>query len=258
MKFIPSESHIETPEIKKKKVSRWVYATAGAVILGILAMAVILHINKNGKNNIDDEPKYCLDHISQEITGTINGHEWVDLGLPSGLKWATCNVGADIMVEPGAYFAWGETLPKSSYTPINGITHRVDFSTLKERGIVDDSGTLTEKHDVAKALWGGTWRMPTINEFQELIKLCDWEFTSIDGINGYMVTGPNNRQIFLPAAAYKEDDEIFNYGEFGDYWSSSVVKESKGSSCSLGYSSKSYGRRHYPRYVGRCIRPVTD
>lgn len=257
MKFKPSESHIETPEIKKKKISRWVYCIAGIAVAVILATALFLNYKSNSKNATDNEPKYCLDHTG-DITGTINGHEWVDLGLPSGLKWATCNIGADIMVEPGVYFAWGETETKDNYSSDNCITHRVPFSELKKKGIIDDSGILTKKHDAANQLWGSSWRMPTIDEFQELIKSCTWEFISVNDMNGYMVTGPNKRQIFLPAAAFKEDTEIDNYGEFGDYWSSSVVPDLAGAACSLGYSSKSFGRRHYSRYVGRCVRPVTD
>ncbi len=252
------DSDILESQNKKKIGLKRVYGIAGIALIAILALALFLINASKGKSAIDNEIRLCLDHSTDEITGTINGHEWVDLGLPSGLKWATCNIGADIMVEPGEYFSWGETESKSTYSSDNCLTHRIPFDKLKEQGIIDENGKLTEKYDAAKVIWGDSWRMPTIDEIQELIKSCTWEFTSVNGVNGYMVTGPNERQIFLPAAAYQEDTEIENFGEFGDYWSSSVVPDLSGAACSLGYSSKSFGRRHYSRFVGRCVRPVTD
>ena len=111
-------------------------------------------------------------------TGKHKGHDWVDLGLPSGLKWATCNVGASSPSDYGDYFAWGEISTKSSYDDNNSTTF------LKEIG--DIAGNPT--YDVARAKWRGSWRLPTEKEFQELIENCTWEWTTQDGVNGFRVT----------------------------------------------------------------------
>ncbi len=243
---------------RAKSFSRLASGIAVIAVIGILAMTCLLSDCSSGKKSIDTETKSGKESKTVGPSGTINGHDWVDLGLESGVKWATTNVGADTPEENGDYFAWGETEPKSEYSTINSLTYKVSCRSLKKSGIVDDSGTLTSEYDAASTLWGEGWRMPTDNDFQELISECDWEFTSSNGVNGYLVTGPNKKSIFLPAAAFRQHTSIENLGEFGDYWSSTIVHELTGVSCSLGYSSKSYGRRRYARYAGRTIRPVTD
>ena len=252
------------PEIDKKKprkrikrISKWLRGRAGIAVIGILALTLSVGCS-NGKDDTTEDTKTVKKRNNGELTGVINGHEWVDLGLPSGLKWATCNVGASEAEEFGNYYAWGETEPKSEYTSINSLTYKVSFRKLKKSGIIDDSGTLTKEYDVASVNWGEEWRMPTIDEYQELISQCNWNFASFNGVNGYLVTGPNNKNIFLPAAAFQQNTTIENVGDFGDYWSSTVVRELSGVAHSLGYSSKSHGRRRYARYAGRTIRPVTE
>ncbi|MDE5870770.1 MAG: hypothetical protein K2H22_02325 [Muribaculaceae bacterium] len=236
-------------------IKRWLFGVAGVAILGVLAL---LLLPEGGKETPTPVKERKRPDRTEVLKDTINGHEWVDLGLPSGLKWASCNVGASKPEEFGDYYAWGETEPKDDYSTINSLTYKVSFRALKKSGIVDESGILTKQHDAANAVWGGTWRMPTDEEYQELISSCKWIFASFNGVNGYLVTGPNEKNIFLPAAAFRQDMTIENVGEFGDYWSATIVKELSGVSCSLGYSSKSYGRRRYARYAGRTIRAVTD
>ena len=120
----------------------------------------------------------------------INGHEYVDLGLPSGLKWATCNIGADKPEDYGNYYAWGETETKTEYNHNN--------YTYLTNQITDISGT---HYDVARNKWGSTWRMPTYNEMQELINYCTWETRVISkGVRGCKVTGPNGNTLFFPCA----------------------------------------------------------
>lgn len=251
-----TDSDTDLSSKKRAKIKKWLFGIAGAAILGVLAL-LLLRSNKD-ESNPSTEIRKARTERTGVLQGTINGHEWVDLGLPSGTKWATCNVGADNPEECGNYYAWGETEPKSDYSTINSLTYKVSFRKLKQSGIVDDSGTLTRQHDPASIVWGGSWRTPTDDEFEELISYCKWIFTSYNGTNGYLVTGPNEKSIFLPASAFMRNMTVENLGEFGDYWSSSMIKELNGVSCSLGYSSKSYGRRRYARYVGRTIRPVTD
>lgn len=141
-------------------------------------------------------------------TGTSNGHAYVDLGLSSGVKWATCNVGASSMSDNGDYYAWGETEVKEDYTKENGKSGGKDMRDI----------TGNAQHDAARAKWGGRWRMPTKREIDELKNGCRWSWASHEGRKGYQVTGPNGQSIFLPAAGYREGTEVFDTGVRGFYW----------------------------------------
>ena len=121
------------------------------------------------------------------IKDPYNGHEYVDLGLPSGLKWATCNVGASSPEDYGDYYAWGETETKSTYNWstykwCNGSSSTLTkYCTDSSRGTVDDKTTLDLEDDVAHVKWGGDWRMPTRQNYSELIYNCIWEWTTQGG-----------------------------------------------------------------------------
>lgn len=148
----------------------------------------------------------------------VNGHEFVDLGLPSGLKWATCNVGASSPGADGDYFAWGETEPKSDY---NWDTYKwSDGDTFTK--YTEDSGkiTLDAADDAATQNWGKGCRMPTVNEFEELLDNTTQEWTTMYGVNGYKFTSKaNGAFVFFPASGYRDDDLDY-HGLSGDYWSS--------------------------------------
>lgn len=237
-------------------LKRWLFGIAVVSLLGVLTLLVFSGEKKKAHAPIKTYK------VRKEYTGilkdTINGHEWVDLGLPSGTKWATYNVGAASPEEFGEYYAWGETEPKDEYIDINSLTHRKDTAWLRENGIIDKYGNLTPEHDIATLIWGEPWRMPTDEEYEELLEYCPFEFTDYNGVNGYLATGPNKETIFFVAAGFKQGAEAEYIGDYGDYWSSTVVPDLIGASCSLGYSSKAYGRRRYARFAGRTIRPVTD
>ncbi|MBO4463880.1 MAG: InlB B-repeat-containing protein [Prevotella sp.] len=132
-------------------------------------------------------------------------HEFVDLGLPSGLLWATTNIGAKYPEEHGDYYAWGETSPKSEYSWATYKYANGSENTLTKYcndagyGIVDYKEVLEEEDDAATVNWGKLWRTPTLSETQELISCCSWELTTLNGISGYKVTGANGNSIFLPA-----------------------------------------------------------
>lgn len=132
--------------------------------------------------------------IPKPYSGIIAGHEWIDLGLPSGLKWATCNVGADSADDHGLYFAWGEINPKpepnSEYTPKNSVTYKKNISNI----------TFNPYYDAAQANWGGSWRMPTVEECHELLDNCIWTRVKTEGKFGYLIEGPNGNSIYLPNA----------------------------------------------------------
>ena len=190
-----------------------------------------------------------------------NGHEFVDLGL--SVKWATCNVGAEKPEEYGDYFAWGETKPKSSY----------DWSTLKycndstgnsfskynqnQAGTRDNRTVLEPEDDAAHANWGGDWRMPTEAEFQELIDKCTWEWTKINGKNGYKVTSKvNSNSIFLPAAGCRYDTSLYYAGIDGDYWSSSLYESNSYNARSLDFNPGYHRAGYRLRFGGHSVRPV--
>ena len=178
----------------------------------------------------------------------INGYDYVDLGLPSGLKWATCNVGASSPSEYGDYYAWGETTTKSDYSSSNCVTFGQEIG--------DISGN--PQYDAARANWGDTWRMPTIEEFEELIEECEWEWTSEGENRGYRVTGPNGNSIFLPAAGYRVRTSLNYAGSYGDYWSSTPYESNTQYACYLSFSSGSHCAHWYYRYYGQSVRPVSD
>ncbi len=181
-------------------------------------------------------------------SNTINGHEYIDLGLPSGLKWATCNVGASSPEDYGNYYAWGETYTKSTYTTSNSVTYGKTMS--------DISGNAT--YDAARANWGGTWRMPTATEIDELVNNCTWTWTAINSIYGYKVTSPNGNSIFLPAAGFRDGSSLYIAGSDGEYWSSTPYKSGSGGSYELYFNSSSHSRDFNGRYYGQSVRPVSE
>ena len=190
--------------------------------------------------------------------GEVNGHEYVDLGL--SVKWATCNVGANKPEEFGDSFAWGETTPKSKYTYDNSLTYDIKISRLQKRGIIDSNGNLTSSYDVATANWGGTWRMPTKSELEELEDKCTWTWTKQNNVIGYKVTGPNGNSIFLPAAGYRYGFSLSRpgKGEDGCYWSSAPIESDSKYAYRLDFSSGSQRVGWSDRYGGLSVRPVSE
>ncbi len=187
-----------------------------------------------------------------------NGHEYVDLGLPSGLKWATCSVGADSPEDYGNYYAWGETETKSEYTESNSLADGLTISELQSLGYIDGSGNLTPSHDAATANWGGSWRMPTKEELEELQNECTWAWTTQNGVNGRKVTGPNGNHIFLPAAGYRSGSSLYYAGEYGLYWSSTPNESNGNRACRLYFNSGNQYVNWSDRDYGQSVRPVSE
>ena len=197
--------------------------------------------------------------IQKSTSNMANGHEYVDLGLPSGLKWATCNVGANKPEDYGDYFAWGETMTKETYTEYNCPTYGLSKSELQSQGYVDSEGNITSQYDTARAKWGGKWRMPTKAELQELLDKCTWSLMSQNGVEGYKVTGPNGNSIFLPAAGYRDGSSLSLAGIFGLSWSSTPNESGSYSAYSLYFNSDyHYVYSYRYRYVGLSVRPVLE
>ena len=198
---------------------------------------------------------------------------YVDLGLPSGLKWATCNVGASKPEEYGEYFAWGETTPKSYYSWSNykwcngGEAQLTKYCTRNNywgsSASMDDKTVLDAEDDAARANWGGSWRMPTDKNWEELKNCCSWTWTDNyngTGVAGIVVssniTGYWGKSIFLPAAGYKKDADLNNEGSYGLYRSSSLYTDIPNLTWTAYFRSDAFGRYGDYRYTGYSIRPV--
>ena len=182
-------------------------------------------------------------------TGVINGHEYVDLGLPSGLKWATCNVGANSPEMPGGYYAWGELETKDYYSSNNSLTYEVEMD--------DISGD--PAYDVAAAEWGSTWRMPKLSEINEMKSNCYYpEEIEINGRKCYKYTSAiNGASIILPHTGEKSGYDTYYYNCYGSYWSSTPYQSN--------LNNRSYAKYNYgngietpERFMGLSIRPVSE
>ncbi|MBP3467528.1 MAG: hypothetical protein J6K01_07980 [Paludibacteraceae bacterium] len=203
----------------------------------------------------DDKENASSNGGSSGHAGTENGHEYVDLGLPSGTKWATCNVGASKPQDYGNYYAWGETTTKSTYSwstykygsEYDELTKYCNSSSYGKDGFTDTKTTLDLSDDAAYVNWGGKWRMPTQTQQDELRNQCYWVWTeNYNGSNvkGYIVYKAkgeadegkyvykgktpsssyslSDAHIFLPAAGYRSGGDLYDAGSLGDYWSSSL------------------------------------
>ena len=234
----------------------------------------------------DTSSEICSDFVPLSIVESsfdvaANGHEYVDFGLPLGNLWATCNIGADTPQDSGLFLAWGETTEKEDYswetlkyysTSDNTFSK---YCTNSEYGNVDNKKELESIDDAAAILWGGGWKVPSREDWQELIDNCEWVGSStsptISGQSGKLYgfyVKRNGKTIFLQTLGYKEGTEWKNIEYGGYYWSSSIV-ESDNYQChklllSPGY--KGYDARVYPagagigqggsRQLGYNIRPV--
>lgn len=144
----------------------------------------------------------------------IDGYEYIDLGLPSGLLWANQNIGASKPEEYGDYFAWGMTEP----VKLGNYKWREDNKYGDECAEVG----FELVDDAARQIWGGGWRVPLPEEIEELIAECEWTWTTINNVNGYKVKGPNGNSIFLPAAGsfgiWGPNEELYqSVGQIGFY-----------------------------------------
>ena len=204
---------------------------------------------------------YAFRGVAQDISGQVNGHNYVDLGLPSKTLWATCNIGAEKPTDSGDYFAWGETRPKENYSwqtykwcvfELDSITkyyirdslaqnERIGLGVLSLNDIIKkdslkqknkrfyDYMVLNTEDDAASCNWGKRWRMPTITEIKELIDACKWMFTpDFNGTNikGFVgVSKANNNIIFLPTNGECNGTVIFRALPECTYWSSSLCDD---------------------------------
>lgn len=235
--------------------------------------------NGSGDIYFDGQDIYIFDDIvlyaqwnKFQTTGQLNGHYYVDLGLPSGLLWATCNVGASSPDGYGDYYAWAETYAKNTYTWENYKYRDEHYEVCSKYSAQFDNLTILEAcDDAATANWGAGWRMPTADEMQELKDNCKAFAMKSGQTVGILLTGPNGNSIFLPAGNDSSIDYSTSYYIFGSYWSSSLYVDSLayvnlgtfayylsfGIDTNYGYySNKDIKVNSGGRSYGQLIRPV--
>ena len=229
------------------------------------AQRLVLHMadKKTVEYNISQLDSISfLEGTNEEIK---EEHEWVDLGLPSGTLWATCNVGANSPEEYGDYFAWGETQPKTTY---NWSTYKyckgtddtmTKYCTRSGDGTVDNKTELEPSDDAATVNWGSNWQMPSLEQLKELYNssYTTTTWTTMNGKYGRKITSKSNsNSIFLPAAGYRYDSSLTCAGSRGCYWSRSLYAIYSYSAYSLDFNSSNFYTNGNYRYYGQSVRPV--
>ena len=227
--------------------------------------------------------------VSVFKSGTENGHDYVDLGLTSGTKWATCNVGANKPQDYGDYYAWGETTTKETYSWSTYKYGSGDFQMTKycsaslygKDGFTDSKATLDPSDDAAYVNWGGKWRMPTRAQLDELRNQCYWVWKygyNYSNVKGYIVYKAktssdkgvkiyeggtpsssyklSDAHIFLPAAGWRDDGDLSYAGSDGRYWSSSLYTDSQGGAWDVDFDSGYLFGRCAGRLYGQSVRAV--
>ena len=217
------------------------------LLIAIVSVAGMLAMS--GCQRDDDEESWGESVRISRATGELAGHGYVDLGLPSGILWATCNVGANSSQEYGDYFAWGETTTKVNY----------DEAHYTYSGPLDNPTILSASNDAATANWGNGWRMPNIEEFEELLRYCTYRPATYRRINGFHFVGPNGNSIFLPAAGYRDKTDLRFADSTCGFWSSCLYYSKPRSAYNVYfYSDVSGGVQYSERYTGYSVRPVTE
>lgn len=192
-------------------------------------------------------------------------YEAIDLGL--SVKWAACNLGASLPNEYGEYYSWAETVSKSNYINATykwGDLHNLSkYCNNENYGIVDNLSVIKQEDDAASVQWGSGWRIPTIDEFNELLNNCTWEWTSDyngTSASGFIgtskISGYTDKSIFLPAGGCMLNEEIQNVGEFGIYWLSQNSSEYPTEGWGFLIKSSQPALNYWTRYEGNMIRPV--
>ena len=231
----------------------------------MLTMVFVVGCNKpdnpgNGGNDVQNDS--IVDN-----GGSHNGHDYIDLGLPSGIMWAACNLGASCPEEIGDYIAWGETAPKELYDWKSyryGVFAGDHYDMTKyctqaiwvQNEYIDNLILLEPNDDAAMINWGAGWRMPTREDWDELCRETTCTLTKQNGVIGRLMTGKNGNSIFLPATGFRLDDELF-CPNLGVYWSSSLYTGSPDRAWSFHYDNDEY---HvcgtYERNRGQAVRAV--
>ena len=194
------------------------------------------------------------------------GHVYVDLGLPSGTKWATMNVGATKPEEYGLYFAWGETEGYANASTKAFVWSDYKWtedkgSTMSKYNATDGKTVLDLEDDAARANWGGNWHMPTKTQFEELLNTnnCTNTWTTVNGVNGRLFTSVSNgNTLFIPAAGRARNGSMDGVGSYGYVWSSSLYSSEVKRGRSLYFGSDDVYADALIRCFGYSVRGVAS
>ncbi len=234
---------------------------------------VILGVDDNPKADVNGDHEINIADINAIIDIILNSaeaeeHDYVDLGLPSGTLWATTNIGAGSPEESGDYFAWGETEPKDDYTWNTYMwcdgseTTMTKYCTDSRYGTVDGKKVLDPEDDAATVNWGPSWHMPSMSQQEELMEYCSWTWMTLNGVDGYEITGPNGNSLFLPAGGVYSVRSLTYSGSQGFYWSRTVEStyDYGGSNGAWGmeftHDDVAWSYTYRLRYYGKPVRAV--
>ena len=261
-----SKNEKEKKKTQPKKSNKGLWITISCILgFVLLASAVTLFFIINdsktssggdSSSSSDKTEQTGKDNSSNEETATTvpadyntDSHRWIDLGLPSGTKWASNNIGADNPWDSGKYYSWGNTTTSYYYTEDDCWAYGTYVSDL--------SGG---NHDVATSLWGSNWCMPTSKQFSELFEECKWEDANVMGVDGVKATGPNGNSIFFPYAGAKVGDELIEDGTTAFYWTSTPDYENSDYAVGFyaAYGENEIKTNEFTRSVGGQVRPVVN
>lgn len=236
-----------------------------------------LSVDANGNYRLLWDAKADLGEVrytNMVVRVDIKGHQKVQL-WDGGPYWATTNIGAEKPEDYGYYFWWGDTVgykrendkwvasdgsnSNLSFTRDNTPTYNKSIPTLQSEGWITADGVLAPEYDAAKKHWGGDWRMPTKQEFGDLNSKCDWVWTTLNGVNGYIVRGKgdySSKSIFLPCAGRGDGTSLGGAGSYGYYWSSFPYSSHFDAWYLEFRSSYHYWDTHYTRFYGQSVRPL--
>ena len=237
--------------------------TGKLFFIGVIIMSVSLTSCRKDPN----VPTGTVFNAELSVSGTYNGHDYVDLGLPSGTLWATCNVGADSPRQYGDYYAWGETQPKDYYDLITYKYNNDDSLHIKltkycydsaygYNGFTDTLTILLPEDDAATVNWGYGWCMPNEAQWQELKNNTTCKWTTYNSIRGRLFTAANGNSLFLPAAGCYHEKYISFVKNNGNYWSSSIWPHHPAGAWDFGFTSDYYDLEGFARECGLSVRPV--
>lgn len=241
------------------------------VVLLLMSVSFASNAQEYPRGDVDYDGVVNVSDVTSLINYLLTGFwpdeqgDWVDLGLPSGTLWATHNVGASSPEEYGDYFAWGETEPKDNYSwstykwAKGGYRSLTKYCTDISYGyndFVDRKVELDPEDDAAYVNWGPSWRMPTREQYMELCTECTRTFTQMNGVKGFLLTGPNGTTLFFPAAGCRIDGSLENAESSGNYWTRMLYPSKPYYSYDVNFHPESVGYGAFYRCEGLPIRPV--